>query len=407
MRQLIKKHSKRIYLKMAMLLSFVIVLSLFSCSKDNESQEVEQDDIELIITQNYWYCEEDQKTVSVLFKEDNTCYYSNEGFRYEYDGETHSFCLDKGKKGTWRIEDNSVIIVSWEDTTETHYLIQSLSNSRLCLITTNSTLFLNNKKFKNDMTKYMGESWELVTDNSHSYYAFYDNGEYYCFQRHKDGHYKSEIVRAIKGHWVNGVANEMIFVGIDSIASAQIIEESFYFQSMEEVDFSNMSEFSNMDIFINNPDIKETSFDVKKEVEDLLYSEKVFKDLNTPEKMFGRANFEAIFFRNGSYDQTKLSKIGNTHIATVRNYDTPKNIYIKIVGTYGSDRIKDNRTENSNSIRGSYELGNDKMGISLIGNYTADEDGYYATMTVTFGDGVSEIKFYKPEYLPDIIPVDN
>lgn len=130
----------------------------------------------------------------------------------------------------------------------------------------------------------------------------------------------------------------------------------------------------------------------------------VEKELIEKEKAAGKSNFEAIFFKNGSYDTSKLFKIGNTHIATVENGETPKNIYKRIIGSYGSDTYKDNQSMENGVVKGNYEFTNKDMGVTLKGNYEPNKEGYYATMTVKFNNGVSEIKFYTAEYSPNLTP---
>ena len=132
------------------------------------------------------------------------------------------------------------------------------------------------------------------------------------------------------------------------------------------------------------------------------------KELVAQAKAFGKQQFEAIFFKNGSYDQSKLFKQGSKHIATVQNGESPVNIYKRIVGSYGFDYFKDSKVTSNSGISGNYESTNDKMGIKIVGTYEPNKkkDGLYATMTVNFGNGVSTIEFYEAEYSPNLTPLN-
>lgn len=132
------------------------------------------------------------------------------------------------------------------------------------------------------------------------------------------------------------------------------------------------------------------------------------KELTAQAKAYGKQQFEAIFFKNGSYDQSKLFKQGSKHIATIQDCESPIKIYDRIVGKFGNDKYEDHKSITNSGISGNYERANDKMGIRLVGTYEPNKkkDGLYATMTVNFGNGISTIEFYEAEYSPNLTPLN-
>lgn len=123
-------------------------------------------------------------------------------------------------------------------------------------------------------------------------------------------------------------------------------------------------------------------------------------------KESGISNFKSIFYKNGTVDKTKVMKVKGEYLASTVDYNGPINVYKKIVGSYGSESAKDNRSESNNTIKGNYEFANNTIGVKLVGTYQPNKEGLYATLTINMkGIDIDKIYFYESsEMSEDLTP---
>lgn len=119
----------------------------------------------------------------------------------------------------------------------------------------------------------------------------------------------------------------------------------------------------------------------------------------------GIEKFKSVFYKNGQIDKSKLAILKGTYYAATEDYNGPINAYNQIVGSYGSESWKDNKSSSTTGVKGTYEYANNTMGIKISGSYQPNGEGLYATMTINMaGIDIKKIEFYEASQFPDLTP---